>query len=99
MNLIPNYDLEIEKAVEAVEENEAERILLHMPDGIKPKSDKIVEHLEEEVDRDVDIMVWAGSAFGACDLPVEAENVGVDLLIHWGHSRWKVTKPEAMEEV
>lgn len=91
---VANYELELEKAKRAVRDNEAERVLLHMPDGVKPQADEVIEKITTSVDHDFDILVWGGSCFGACDLPVEAENVGVDLLIHWGHSRWKVTKED-----
>ncbi len=91
---VADYELELAKARDAIRENEAERVLLHMPDGVKPKADEVIQELQSSVEHEFDVLVWGGSCFGACDLPVEAENVGVDLLIHWGHSRWKVTKEE-----
>jgi len=36
-----------------------------------------------------DCFIWIGSCFGACDLPIEAENLGVDLVVQFGHSKWK----------
>ena len=33
------------------------------------------------------IIIWAGSCYGACDTP-DVTNLGVDLLIQWGHSPW-----------
>jgi len=86
--LVGDYDLELDKAVDEIKNNDAKRVLLHLPDGLKPKADEIQEYIEKEV-KDVEILIWAGSCFGACDIPIEAKNVGVDLLIHWGHSRWK----------
>ena len=38
--------------------------------------------------KDVNVLIWAGSNFGACDLPVDVERAGVDLIIHFGHSPW-----------
>ena len=35
------------------------------------------------------IITWTGSCYGACDIPTQVENLGVDLLIQWGHSMWK----------
>jgi 2-(3-amino-3-carboxypropyl)histidine synthase len=89
--LVANYDLELERAVNEINEHEPDKVCLHMPDGIKPKANEIIDHLQDQTGVE-EIMVWGGSCFGACDLPVEVKNIGVDLMIHWGHSRWKVTK-------
>jgi len=87
-SLSSQYDLEIDKAIDEIKKTNAKRVLLHVPDGIKPLTNKLIEQIESEV-KDVEILIWAGSCYGACDIPIEAKNVGVDLLIHWGHSRWK----------
>ncbi|MEK6916431.1 MAG: hypothetical protein AABW92_01690 [Nanoarchaeota archaeon] len=33
--------------------------------------------------------MWGGSCYGSCDLPLEVKKLGVDLLIHYGHSPWQ----------
>jgi len=38
------------------------------------------------------VIIWAGSCFGGCDVPLEVERLGVDLLIQWGHRRWNYAK-------
>ena len=89
-SLFSQFDLELDKALDVIKTNEAKRVLLHLPDGIKPKAAEMIDYFEKELgDECPEILVWAGSCYGACDLPVEAKNVGVDLMLHWGHSRWK----------
>ena len=82
-----NYDLEIDKAVKQINKEKAKLVCLQLPDGLKPRAKEIQDKLEEETK--AKIIIWAGSCFGACDIPVHLEKLGVDLLIQWGHSEWQ----------
>ena len=46
--------------------------LLQLPDGLKPKFEEFKKNLE---DKGYNIMVWAGSNFGACDIPILPRNL------------------------
>ena len=35
------------------------------------------------------VVIWLGSCYGACDVPLHIKKLGVDLLIQWGHSKFK----------
>jgi len=76
------YNLEIEKIVAEAKKIRAKSIVLHLPDGLKPKAVELVRELEEKTGATVS--VWAASNFGACDLPKIPE--GYDLLVTFGHS-------------
>ncbi len=76
------YRLEIDKAIERIKKEKAKTVCIQLPDGLKPKAKEIADRIEKETDAEVKI--WAGSCFGACDVP----EVDVDLLIQWGHSEW-----------
>jgi diphthamide biosynthesis enzyme Dph1/Dph2-like protein len=80
------YDLELEKAISEIKKNDSKLVLLHLPDGLKPKAEEIQLRIQKETSAQV--LIWAGSNFGACDLPVDVERIGVDLIIHFGHSAW-----------
>ncbi len=81
------YDLEIERVVSEIKNQKAKRVLIQLPDGLKPISTDIVEALNEQVR--AEILIWFGSCFGACDIPLaEAEKLGIDLIIQFGHSAW-----------
>jgi diphthamide biosynthesis enzyme Dph1/Dph2-like protein len=77
-------DLEIEKAVEA--SKRARIVCIQLPDGLKPKALEIHDAISKGTKAEV--LIWAGSCYGACDTP-ELTGLGVDLLIQWGHSRWE----------
>ena len=80
------YDLEMERAVKAVKESKARLVAVQLPEGLRPSANEIVDALQEQTDAKV--IIWMGSCYGACDVPVELEQLGVDLLIQWGHSEW-----------
>ena len=80
------YDIDLEKCVNKIKENNAKIVLIQLPDGIKPKAKEIQQTLEKHTD--AQILIWGGSCFGACDIPLEAKNIGVDLILHFGHNEF-----------
>ena len=79
-------DLELERVVKEIKDNNAKRVVLQLPDGLKPKADEITQFIEKEAN--CEAIIWLGSCFGACDVPLELERFGVDLLVQWGHSEF-----------
>lgn len=81
------YDLELEKAISKIKEEKAKRVCIQLPDGLKAYANDIQKAIEEQTDAQV--ILWGGSCYGACDIPIEVRQLGVDLLIQWGHSEWR----------
>jgi len=83
------YNLELEKAADAIKKEKAKRVCIQLPDGLKPKADEIASYLEKNTN--AEIIVWLGSCFGACDTPSGLENINIDLVLQWGHNefQWK----------
>jgi len=79
------YNLELDKAEELIKKTKAKRVLLQLPDGLKPKAKEIQDFLKNKTN--TEILIWLDSNFGACDIPQE-KNLKVDLIINWGHSKW-----------
>ncbi len=82
-----NYDLEMDELIQRLNSKKYAKILLQLPDGLKPKANKIKTTLETKTN--CQIFIWAGSNFGACDIPVELEKLNFDAIIHFGHSPWE----------
>ena len=83
MNL--HYDLELQRLAETIQKENPKRVCIQLPDGLKPKVKEIREFLQGKTD--AVILFWAGSCYGACDLPYEVGMLHVDLLIQFGHSK------------
>jgi diphthamide biosynthesis enzyme Dph1/Dph2-like protein len=84
-----DYDLELEKVAEKIKKEKANTVLIQLPDGLKPKAREIREFLAKKIDKKTKLLFWAGSCFGACDIPTGAKNANVDLIIQFGHSEWR----------
>lgn len=77
------YDLELEKAVRKIRESKAKLVCIQLPDGLKPRAQEIADEINSKTGAKA--LIWLGSCFGSCDLPLGLERPGVDLLISWGH--------------
>lgn len=78
-------DLELEKLFSGIKDCNAKTILVQLPDGLKPRAKEIQSEVKKKFPT-VKLTFWAGSCYGACDVP----NVsGFDLLVQFGHTEWK----------
>ena len=79
------FDFEENYVVKEILKREAKKILLQLPDGLKPNSFRISNLLEKETK--ATIYVSANPCHGGCDLAIkEAEDLGVDLIVHYAHT-------------
>ena len=81
-NLEKDYELELNRVVREIKESGAKSVLVQLPDGLKPFGIAICDYLSEKCG--VEISIWLGSCFGACDLP----DTDVDLVVQFGHAAW-----------
>jgi diphthamide biosynthesis enzyme Dph1/Dph2-like protein len=77
------YDLELGRAKKEIKRTNAKKVLVQLPAGLANKAIKIVKELRKT---GAEIILWAGSNYGACDL---AEYKECDLLLHFGHEEMK----------
>ena len=82
------YHVPLEEIVRLIREKGAKRVLVQLPDGLKPAAELIQERVKEELPL-VELFFWGGSAFGSCDTPATVDRLGFDLLIHLGHEEWR----------
>ena len=78
------YDPQIDKAITAILEKKAKTVCIQLPDGMKPYAAEIEEKITKETN--VRVLIWLGSNFGACDIPLGLPQLGIDLFIAWGHN-------------
>ena len=79
---------DLEKVLkEIIEKSNKEkiRILIQLPDGLKPFFDKIYFFIKEKF-KNVEVWFWFDSNYGACDYPFYFKELNFDYLIHIGHS-------------
>ncbi len=79
------FDFEEEKVKQEILKLKAKRVLIQLPEGLKPEATRLAKIIEKLGALPV---VSADPCYGACDLAtVEAESLGVDSIIHYGHSK------------
>ena len=79
-------NLEIEKAIEKINQSQARLVCIQLPDGLKPKAEEIQKDVEKNTQAKA--IFWSGSCFGACDIPQNLDKLDFDLIIQFGHTEW-----------
>jgi len=78
------YDLKLQELCKYIELGKHRRVLLQLPEGLKPHSASISRALREACSAEV--IVSGDPGWGACDIPLdEAKRVGATLIVHYGH--------------
>lgn len=79
------YDLETKRVSDEIAKLRAKRVLIQLPDGLRPQAFDLVSDLRRRTG--AEILLVGDSCYGACDIAIrQAEALGVDLLVHYGHS-------------
>jgi len=87
--MIQDYDLELDRVADKIKQENVKTVLIQLADGLKPRVKEIKQELEKKIGRGIKLLFWAGSCFGACDVPLETKRIGVDLIVQFGHSEWQ----------
>jgi 2-(3-amino-3-carboxypropyl)histidine synthase len=79
------YELEENRIIDEVKKRGSRRILLQMPEGLKPIGFELAKRLEKETQAEV--FVSGDPCYGACDLALyPKKHIEADLLVHVGHA-------------
>jgi 2-(3-amino-3-carboxypropyl)histidine synthase len=89
---LSGFDFEEKRLQEEIRKRGSKRVLIHMPEGLKTEGPRLASIVEKT---GADAIVSAETCYGACDLASqEAESVGADLLVHYGHSDFGLPVPQ-----
>src|SRR4029077_1881337 len=81
------YDLEEDRLVAEITSRGARRLLIQLPDGLNQEGSRLASLVREKAGADG--FVSATSAWGACDLSLDAAaRLKADLLVHYGHNEF-----------
>ena len=68
-------------------DSKAKLVCIQLPDGLKPDAAQIEQEISAKTDAKV--LFWLGSCFGACDIPQGLRALGIDMVISYGHNRFR----------
>lgn len=78
------FDLEKGRLKKEIQARKARLVLIQLPEGLKPLGPQLTTVVERA---GALAIISADPCYGACDLAtIEAERLGVDLVVHYGHS-------------
>ncbi|HEQ79240.1 MAG TPA: diphthamide biosynthesis enzyme Dph2 [Euryarchaeota archaeon] len=80
MSTIGPYSYDASILEKALEGKKGGKVLVQLPDGVKRFASEAMYHLEPYL---MNVHIWGGTCFGACDFPNLCE---YDLLIQFGHA-------------
>jgi len=84
IKLFTIFDLEEDRVRREITRRGARRVLVQLPEGLKPLSTRIASIIEGAGALPI---ISADPCYGACDLALnEASTLSADLIIHYGHS-------------
>ncbi len=87
------YQIEEAKVIEEIRRRGSKRVLLQMPEGLKPIGFKLARLLEKK--GEVEVFVSGDPCYGACDLALTPKaHIDADLLVHIGHAEIPGEFPE-----
>jgi 2-(3-amino-3-carboxypropyl)histidine synthase len=79
------FDYEEERIKLEINNLGAKRVLIQLPQGLKPEATRLAKIIEKAGALP---LISADPCYGACDIAVnEAQSLGVDLVVHFGHSK------------
>lgn len=82
---VGGYEINVDRIAEEARKRRAKRILLQVPDGLKPLSGRIAECIKKVTGAEV--LIHSDSVFGACDLHLDKVLLlKPDLVVHLGHT-------------
>jgi 2-(3-amino-3-carboxypropyl)histidine synthase len=89
------FDFEEDRIKQEIAKLGAKRVLLQLPEGLKPEGPRLAEIIEKTGALPI---ISATPCYGACDLATaEAERLGIELIVHFGHA--KLVKHEQVPTV
>src|SRR3990172_11779773 len=79
------FDFEEERIKQEIAKQDAKRVLIQLPEGLKPEAPRLAAIVEKAGALPI---ISADPCYGACDIAAgEAERLGVDLIVHFGHAQ------------
>lgn len=82
-----NYEFEIHKTLWRIEQDQAQHVGLQFPEGLLLFASQIAGILQHFASRPIKVIILGDVTYGACCIDdLTARSVGVDFLVHYGHS-------------
>lgn len=92
-----NYDIDFDSIIDEIKAKGYEKVAIQLPDGFKLHSLEMADFIQEN--SGAEVFIWGGSTFGACDIPLGLEKLGVKMVIQFGHAKYRADKTQKPSQV
>jgi 2-(3-amino-3-carboxypropyl)histidine synthase len=83
-----SYNFELDRVLKEINRRNAKRILIQIPDGLKPQAFTLATTIEKNAKTKV--FLSASPCYGGCDIAInQAKILNVDLIVHYGHTPFR----------
>ena len=84
------YTFQEDKLIHEINAKKPKRVLLQLPEGLKPKALNLARLIQKKTSSEV--IISGEPLWGACDVAIsEAKTIGCDLIIIYGHTKFTET--------
>jgi 2-(3-amino-3-carboxypropyl)histidine synthase len=81
------YDMDLEEVARKLDARPDTHVVgLQFPDGLRDYATDVATKLAALTDSDLEFVISADPCYGACDLALNLQRLGVDVLVHFGHT-------------
>lgn len=95
--LLSRYDIDFDEIIDRIKEKKYSKVAIQIPDGFKMHALELSDFLKEN--SGAEIYIWGGSTYGACDVPVGLEKLGIKMIIQFGHARFRADETKRPTEI
>ncbi|WP_455369630.1 diphthamide biosynthesis enzyme Dph2 [[Eubacterium] cellulosolvens] len=83
-----SYNFELDRVLKEIDRRNAKRILIQIPDGLKPQAFTLATTIEKN--SKTEVFLSANPCYGGCDIEInQARILNVDLIVHYGHTPFR----------
>jgi len=91
------YDIDFDSISEKIKSKGYKKVCVQIPDGFKQHALEIVDYIESK--SGAEVYIWGGSTYGACDIPVGLEKLGIKMVIQFGHAMFRADETNKFKEI
>jgi diphthamide biosynthesis enzyme Dph1/Dph2-like protein len=95
--LYDSYDIDFDAIIDSIKAKGYNKVAVQLPDGFKLHSLEISDFIREN--SGAEVFIWGGSTYGACDVPLGLERLGVKMIIQLGHAKYRADQTQKPLEI
>jgi 2-(3-amino-3-carboxypropyl)histidine synthase len=85
--LCDSYDIDFDYIIDYIKSKSYKKVAIQIPDGFKMHALEMADFIQRN--SGAEVFIWGGSTYGACDIPLGLDRLGIKMIIQFGHARFR----------